>query len=59
MVVSSSGGGTSRYGNLRYVFSVFQSTTRWLDSSANVHMYSDDYVFFLPGHPGFIRDDGE
>jgi hypothetical protein len=27
MIVSSSGGGTSGYGNLSYVFSVFQSTT--------------------------------
>jgi hypothetical protein len=34
MVVSSSGDGTSEYGNLPYVLSVFQSTTWWLDSSA-------------------------
>jgi hypothetical protein len=41
MVVSSSGGETSGYGNLPYVLSVFQSITWWLDSSANVHMCSD------------------
>jgi hypothetical protein len=45
MVVSSSGGGTSGYGNLPYVFSVFQSTTWWLDSGANVHMYFDNSMF--------------
>jgi hypothetical protein len=45
MVVSSSGGGTSGYGNLPYVFSLFQSTTWWLDSSANVHVCSDASLF--------------
>jgi hypothetical protein len=45
MVVSSSRGGTSGYGNLPYVLSVFQSTTRWLDSSANVHVCSDASLF--------------
>jgi hypothetical protein len=45
MVVSSSGDGTSEYGNLPYVLSVFQSTTWWLDSGANVHMCSDDSLF--------------
>jgi hypothetical protein len=41
MIVSSSGGGTSGYNNLPYVFLVFQSTTWWLDSGANVHVCSD------------------
>jgi hypothetical protein len=45
MVVSSSGGGTSGYGNLPYVLSVFQSTTWWLDSGANVHVCSDASLF--------------
>jgi hypothetical protein len=45
MVVSSSRGGTSGYGNLPYVFSVFQSTTWWLDSGANVHLCSDASLF--------------
>jgi hypothetical protein len=41
MVVSSSVGGTSGYGNLPYVLSVFQSTTWWLDSGVNVHVCYD------------------
>jgi hypothetical protein len=45
MVVSSSGGGTSGYGNLPYILSVFQSTTWWLDSGANVHVCSDASLF--------------
>jgi hypothetical protein len=45
MVVSSSRGGTSGYGNLPYVLSVFQSTTWWLDTSANVHVCSDASLF--------------
>jgi hypothetical protein len=45
MVVSSSGDGTSGYGNLPYVLSVFQSTTWWLDSSANIHVCSDASLF--------------
>jgi hypothetical protein len=45
MVVSSSGGGTSGYDNLPYVLSVFQSTTWWLDSGANVHVCSDALLF--------------
>jgi hypothetical protein len=45
MVVSSSGGGTSGYGNLPYVLSVFQSTTWWLDSGANVHVCSNALLF--------------
>jgi hypothetical protein len=45
MVVSSSGGGTSGYGNLSYVLSVFQSTTWWLDSGVNVHVCSDASLF--------------
>jgi hypothetical protein len=45
MVVSSSGGETSGYGNLPYVLSVFQSTTWWLDSGTNVHVCSDASLF--------------
>jgi hypothetical protein len=45
MVASSSGGGTSGYGNLPYVLSMFQSTTWWLDTSANVHVCSDASLF--------------
>jgi hypothetical protein len=45
MVVSSSRGGTSGYDNLPYVLSVFQSTTWWLDSGANVHVCSDASLF--------------
>jgi hypothetical protein len=45
MVVSSSSGETSGYGNLPYVLSVFQSTTWCLDCGANVHMCSDASLF--------------
>jgi hypothetical protein len=45
MVVSSSGGGTSGYGNLPYILSVFQSISWWLDSGVNVHVYSDALLF--------------
>jgi hypothetical protein len=45
MVVSNFVDGTSGYGNLPYVLSMFQSTTWWLDSGANVHVYSDASLF--------------
>jgi hypothetical protein len=45
MVVSSSGDGISMYSNLPYILSVFQSTTWWLDSGANVHVCSDALLF--------------
>jgi hypothetical protein len=45
MAVSSFEGGTSGYGNLPFVLSVFQSTTWWLDSGANVHVCSDTSLF--------------
>jgi hypothetical protein len=45
IVVSSSGGGTSGYGNLSYVLLVFQSTTSWLDSDVNIHVCSDASLF--------------
>jgi hypothetical protein len=45
IVVSSSGGGTSVYSNLLYVLSVFQSTTWWFDTGANVHVCLDASLF--------------
>jgi hypothetical protein len=45
MVVSSSGGGSSGYGNLPSILSVFQSTSWWLDTGANVHLCSDATLF--------------
>jgi hypothetical protein len=45
MVLSSSGGGTSGYGNLPYILLVFQSTTWWLYSDANVHVCSNASLF--------------
>jgi hypothetical protein len=45
LVISSSGGGTSGYGNLAYILSVFQYTTWWLDSGANIHVCSDASLF--------------
>jgi hypothetical protein len=45
MVVSSSEGGTIGYSNLPYVLLVFQSTTWWLDTDANVHMCYDASLF--------------
>jgi hypothetical protein len=41
MVVSSSRDRTSGYGNLPYILSVFQSTTWWLDSGANIDVCSN------------------
>jgi hypothetical protein len=40
-MVTKTGDRTIRYGNLLYVLLVFQSTTWWLDSGANVHVCSD------------------
>jgi hypothetical protein len=51
MVVSSSGGGTGGYDNLPYVLLVFQSTTWWLDSGANVHVCFDASLFLLTRSP--------
>jgi hypothetical protein len=45
MVVSSSEDGTSGYDNLLYVLLVFQSTTWYLDSGANVHACFDASLF--------------
>jgi hypothetical protein len=45
MVVSSSRGGTSVYGNLPSVLLVFQSNSSWLDTGANVHMCSNASLF--------------
>jgi hypothetical protein len=45
MVVSNFGGGTSGYGNLLSVLSVFQSTSWWFDTSANIHVCSDASLF--------------
>jgi hypothetical protein len=45
IVVSSSGGETSVYSNLLYVLSVFQSTTWWFDTGANIHLCLDASLF--------------
>jgi hypothetical protein len=44
-MVMSTGDGNSGYGNLPSVLSVFQCTTWWLDSGANVHVCSDASLF--------------
>jgi hypothetical protein len=44
-MVTSTRDGTSGYGNLPYVPSLFQSTTWWLNSGANVHVCSDASLF--------------
>jgi hypothetical protein len=44
-MVISIGDGTNWYNNLPYVLSVFQSTTRWLDSGADVNVCSDASLF--------------
>jgi hypothetical protein len=44
-MVTNAEDGTSEYGNLPFVLSVFQSTNWWLDSGANVHVYSDASLF--------------
>jgi hypothetical protein len=44
-MMTSTGDETSGYGNLPSVLSVFQSTTWWLDSSANVHVCSNASLF--------------
>jgi hypothetical protein len=33
------------YGNLPFIFSVFQSPSWWLDTSANVHVHSNINMF--------------
>jgi hypothetical protein len=45
MVVCSSGGESSGYGNLPSILSVFQSTSWWFDTGANVHLCSDASLF--------------
>jgi hypothetical protein len=48
------------YGNLPFMFSVFQSPSWWLDSGANVHVCSYiNFFLFLSGCPGFFRPNGE
>jgi hypothetical protein len=44
-MVTSTGDGTSGYGNLPSILSVFQFTTWWLDSSANVLSCSNASLF--------------
>jgi hypothetical protein len=58
-MVTIVGDGTSVYSNLCSVLSVFQSTTWWLDSGANVHVCSDASIFFQLGHLRFFCDDAE
>ena len=46
MVISETGGGTSRYGNyLPFVLSVYLSPEWWMDSSANIHVCADVSLF--------------
>jgi hypothetical protein len=44
-MVTSTGDGTTGYSNLSSVLSMFQSTTRWLDSGGNVHVCSNASLF--------------
>jgi hypothetical protein len=44
-MVTNVGDGTSGYGNLPLVLLVFQSTTWWLDSGANVYVCSNAFLF--------------
>jgi hypothetical protein len=44
-MVTNTGGGTCEYGNLPSVLLLFQSTTWWLDSGANVYVCSDASLF--------------
>jgi hypothetical protein len=37
--------GDKGYGNLPFIFSVFQSSSWWIDTSANVHMCFDIFMF--------------
>jgi hypothetical protein len=37
--------GDKRYGNLPFIFSVFESPSSWLDTSANVHVCFDNNLF--------------
>jgi hypothetical protein len=46
MVISETGGGTSRYGNrLPFVLSVCHSLEWWMDSGANIHVCADVALF--------------
>jgi hypothetical protein len=44
-IMTNTRDGTSWYGNLPSVLSVFQSTTWWLDSSTNIHVCSYTSLF--------------
>ena len=45
MVVSKHENGTSGYGNLFTVFSVFQSNDWWIDTGENIHVCADISLF--------------
>jgi hypothetical protein len=44
-MVTNTGDRTSEYANLPYFLLVFQSTTCWLDTGANVHVCSNTSLF--------------
>jgi hypothetical protein len=44
-IVVASNEGDKGYGNLPFIFSVFQSPSWWLDTGANVHVCSDINLF--------------
>jgi hypothetical protein len=44
-IVTNTGDGTSVYGNFPSILSVFQSTTWWFDSIANIYVCADASLF--------------
>ena len=44
-MVISEAGGTSGYGNLPYILSVYNSPEWWMDSGANIHVCADVFLF--------------
>jgi hypothetical protein len=56
MDISSYGDGTSGYGNLPYVSIYHLVASFWCKRSCVFWYFA---ILFLPGHPGFLGDDGE
>jgi hypothetical protein len=44
-IVMTENEGDKGYGNLAFIFSVFQSSSWWIDAGANVHVCSDTNMF--------------